>query len=98
MSVKKQTPSLFKLYSFYKELPEFLDVSDVDSHFEHIFDVSQSQHRRARVGKGSNKKSFTFKLFQFCDLKTQQRYFYIQVVPILRFKDTAALYPPKGRE
>ena len=65
---------LFKLYSFNKKIPEILDVSDVDSHFKHIFDVSQSQHRRARVGKGSNKKSFTFKLFQFCDLKTQQRY------------------------
>ena len=26
-----------------------------------------------RVSRGSNKKSFAFKLFQFCDLKTQQR-------------------------
>ena len=27
-----------------------------------------------RVSRGSNKKSFAIKLFQFCDLKTQQRY------------------------
>ena len=27
-----------------------------------------------RVSRGSNKKSFAVKLFQFCDLKTQQRY------------------------
>ena len=32
MSVKKQNPSLCKLYSFYEELPEdFLDETDVDS-------------------------------------------------------------------
>ena len=27
-----------------------------------------------RVSRGSNKKSFAIRLFQFCDLKTQQRY------------------------
>ena len=27
-----------------------------------------------RISRGSNKKSFAVKLFQFCDLKTQQRY------------------------
>ena len=32
MSVKKQIPSLCKLYSFYEEIPEvFLDEIDVDS-------------------------------------------------------------------
>ena len=76
MSVKKQIPSLCKLYSFYEEIPEeFLDETDVDSYFYHnIFDISQSQHRIVRVSRGSNKKSFAIKLFQFCDLKTQQRY------------------------
>ena len=76
MSVKKQIPSLCKLYSFYEEIPEeFLDETDVDSYFYHnIFDISQSQHRIGQVSRGSNKKSFAFKLFQFCDLKTQQRY------------------------
>ena len=76
MSVKKQIPSLRKLYSFYEEIPEeFLDETDLDSYFYHnIFDISQSQHRIVRVSRGSNKKSFAFKLFQFCDLKTQQRF------------------------
>ena len=76
MSVKRQIPSLCKLYSFYEEIPEeFLDETDVVSYFYHnIFDISQSQHRIVRVSRGSNKKSVTIKLFQFCDLKTQQRY------------------------
>ena len=76
MSVKKQIPSLCKLYSFHEEKPEeFLDETDVDSYFYHNnFDISQSQHRIVRVSRGSNKKSFAIKLFQFCDLKTQQRY------------------------
>ena len=76
MSVEKQTPSLCKLYSFYGETPEeFLDETDVDSYFHHnIFNNSQSQHRIKRVSRSSNKKSFAIKLFQFCDLKTQQRY------------------------
>ena len=34
MSVKKQTTSFCKLYSFYEEIPEeFLDETDVDSFF-----------------------------------------------------------------
>ena len=76
MSVEKQIPNLYKLYSFYEEIPEaFLDETDVDKYFYHnIFNVSQSQHRIVRVSRGSNKKSFAIKLFQFCDLKTQQRY------------------------
>ena len=76
MSVKKQNPSLCKLYSFYEEIPEeFLDETDVDSYFYHnTFDISQSQHRKVRVSRGSNKKSFAIKSFQACDLKTQQRY------------------------
>ena len=76
MSVKKQIPRLCKLYSFYEGIPEeFLDETDVDSYFYHkIFDISQSQHRIVRVSRGPNKKSFAIKLFQFCDLKTQQRY------------------------
>ena len=51
-----------------------MDETDVDSYFNHnSFDISQSQHRRVRVSKGSNKKSFAFKFFQFSDLKAQQR-------------------------
>ena len=84
MSVKKQIPSLCKLSSFYEEIPEeFFDKTDVDSYFCHnIFDMSQSQHRILRVSRGSNKKSFGIKLFQFCDLKTQQRYIIQQEVNI----------------
>ena len=76
MSVKKQIPSLCKLYSFYEEIPEeFLDETDVESQFYHyIFDISQSQHRIVRVSRGSNEKSFAN-----------------QVVAVLRFKDTATL-------
>ena len=76
MPVKKQIPGLCKLYPFYEEIPkEFLDETDVDSYFYHnIFELSLSQHRIVRVSGGSNKKSFAIKLFQFCDLKTQQRY------------------------
>ena len=76
MSVKDQIPSLCKLYSFHEETPEeSLDDTDVESYFYHnIFDISQSQHRIVRVSRGSNKKSFAIKLFQFCDLKTKQRY------------------------
>ena len=52
----------------------FLDETDVISYFYHnIFNISQSQHRIVRVSRGSNKKSFAIKLFQFCKLKTQQR-------------------------
>ena len=52
-----------------------MDGIDVDSYFYHNnFDLSQSQHRIVRVSRGSNKKLFAIKLFQFCGLKTQQRY------------------------
>ena len=52
-----------------------MDETVVDSYFYHnIFDISQSQHRIVRDIRGSNKKSSAIKLFQFCDLKTQQRY------------------------
>ena len=75
MSTKKQISSLCKLYSIYEEKPEdFLDETDVNSYFyHHILDISQSHHRIVRVSKGSNKKSFAFKVFQFCDSKLQQQ-------------------------
>ena len=90
MSVKKQIPSLCKLYSFYEEIPEeFLDETDVASYFYHnIFDISQSQHRINRLSRGSNKKSFAIKLFQFCDLKTQQRYILLEEVNVSKREHT----------
>ena len=71
LSTKKQISSLCKLYSIYEETPEeFLEETDVDSYFYHsILDISQSHHGIVRVSKGSNKKSFAFKLFHFCDSK-----------------------------
>ena len=76
MSTKKQISSLCKLYSTYEEIPEeILDETDVDSYFYHnILDISQSHNRNVRVSKGSNKKSFAFKVFRFCDSKLQQRF------------------------
>ena len=73
---KKQMSSLCKLYSVYGEIPEeFFDETDVVSYFYHnILDISRSHHRMVRVSKGSNKKSFAFKVFQFCGSKSQQRY------------------------
>ena len=52
-----------------------MDETDVDSYFFHnIWDISQSHNRKVRVSKGSNKKSFAFKVFNFCDSKLQQRF------------------------
>ena len=84
MSTKKQISSLCKLYSVYEEIPEeFLDETDVDSYFYHnILDISQSHHRIVRVSKGSNKKSFAFKVFHFCDSKLQQRFILEEEVSI----------------
>ena len=83
MSVKKQIPSLCKLYSLYEEKPEeFLDETAVDSYFYHnFFDISQSQYRILRVTRGCNKKNV-------CN----------QVAPALRLKDTALLYLPRRSE
>ena len=54
LSVKKKTPSLCTLFSFYKKTPEELaDEADKDSHFYHnIFDISKWEHREAHVTKG----------------------------------------------
>ena len=84
MSTKKQNSSLWKLYSIYEEITEeILDETDVDSYFCHnILDISQSHHRIVRVSKGSNKKSFAFKVFRFCDSKLQQRFILKEEVSI----------------
>ena len=84
MSTKKQFSSLCKLYSKYKEIPEeFLDETDVDSYFYHnILDILHSHHRKVRVSKGSNKKSFAFKVSHYCDSKLQQRFILKEQVSI----------------
>ena len=66
-----------------KEQKIFLDETDVDSYFYHnILDISQSHHRIVRASKGSNKKSFAFKVFHFCDSKLQQRFILKEEVSI----------------
>ena len=72
MSLKKQIPSISKLYTIYEEVPgNFLDETDVGSYFYHnILDIALIDNRFVRVSKGSNKK-IDFKLFQFCNLKNQ---------------------------
>ena len=84
MSTKKQISSLCKLFSVYQEIPEeILDETDVDSYLYHnILDFSQSHHRIVRVSRGSNKKSFVFKVFHFCDSKLQQRFILKEEVSI----------------
>ena len=60
-----------------------MNESDVDTCFYHnLFDISQSQQRMVRVSKGSKKKFFAIKLFQFCNLKSQQRYIFQEEVKI----------------
>ena len=84
ISTNNQISSFCKLYSVYEEIPEeFLDETDVDSYFYHnILDISQSHQRIVRVSKGSNKKSFAFKVFHFCDLRLQQRFILKEEVSI----------------
>ena len=91
MSAKKQSTSIWKLCSFYKETSEeFLDETDVDSFFhQYVFDISQSRFGKARVSWSSNKKSFAIKLFHFCHIKTQQRYILQKVVDISKRKLTS---------
>ena len=76
MSVKMQIPSLINWYTNYEEVPEsFLDQTDVDSFFyNNILDIALIDNRIVRVSKASNRKIFAFKLFQFCNLKNQQRF------------------------
>ena len=84
MSTKKQISSLCKLYLVYEKKPEeFLYETDFDSYFYHnVLDISQSHHRIVRVSKGSNKKSFAFKVFRFCDSKQQHRFILKEEVSI----------------
>ena len=86
MFTKKQFSSMCKLYSVYEATPEeFLDETDVDSYFHHnTLDISQSHYRIVRVSEGSNKQSFAFKMFHFCDSKLQQRFILKEEASILK--------------
>ena len=84
MSTKEQFSSWCKLYAVYEETPgDVLDETDVDSYFHHtILVISHFHHRIARFSKGSNKKSFAFKVFCFCDSKLQQLFIFKEEVSI----------------
>ena len=92
MSVRKQISSLGKLYTIYEEVPEsFLEETDVDSCFYHnVWDIALIDNRIVRLSECSNKKIFAFKLFQFCNLKNQQRFFLEEEVS-LSLKEPAAI-------
>ena len=92
MCVKKQIPSLSELFTFYEEVLEnVLDETDVDSCFHHnILDIALIDNRIVRVSEGSTKKTFSFKLFQFCNLKNQQRFILVEEVSV-SLKELAAI-------
>ena len=92
MSIKKQIPSLSKLFTIYEEVPEsFLDETDVDGYFYHnILDIALIDNPMVRVSKGSKKKFFAFKLFQFCNLKNQHRFILEEEVSV-SLKELAAI-------
>ena len=96
MSTKKQISSLCKLFSVYEEIPEeVLEETDVDSYFITNFSTFQSHHRIVRVSKGSNKKSFAFKVFHFCDSKLEQRFILREEVNISK-KEIESLLDSSG--
>ena len=79
------------MYTIYEEFPEiFLTETDVDSYFYHnILDIALIDNRLVRVSKGSNEKNFAFKLFQFCNLKNQQK-FILEEEVLVSLKELAA--------
>ena len=56
------------------------------------FDSSQSEHPTARVSRGSNQNFFASRLFQFSDLKTQQRYILQEEVIISKSELSSLVY------
>ena len=80
MSVKKPIPSLCKLGSIYEEKPEeVLDVSDLYNWFYRKIFDNSQSEHRIVL----------------LSIKSKKKVFRDQIVPSLRFEDTAALYPPK---
>ena len=69
-----------------------MDKTDVDSYFYHnILDTGQSHPQIVRVSKGSNKKSFAFRVFPFCDSKLQQRFILKEEVSISKKENESLL-------
>ena len=51
-----------------------MDETDVDFFYHNLLDIALIDNQIVRVSKGSNKKVFALKLFQFCNLKNQQKF------------------------
>ena len=70
MSVRKQNPTLGKLYTNYKEVPEsFLDETDVDIYFYHnIWDIALIDNRIVG-GSKSSQKNFCFQTISVLQLE-----------------------------
>ena len=77
VNVYKEANSKIKqiVYILRRSTRKFLNETDVYSYFYHnILDLALIDNRIVRVSKVSNKQFFAFKLFQFCNLKNQQRF------------------------
>ena len=80
------------LFSIRRITSKFLDGTDVESYLYHnILDISQSHQRIVRVSKISIKKSFSFKVFHFCDSKVQQRFILREEVSIFNGENESLL-------
>ena len=80
MTDVKQSPNLCKLHSFYENTTEeFFDETDIDSYFYHNIFDISQFQHRLVRVRKSSNKQS----------------FFLQVVPILLFKDTASLYPTR---
>ena len=63
----------------------FSDETEVESFFNiNVFDISQSEPRLVRVSRSSNEKFFAFKMFEYCDLKTQERSIFPEEVSFVK--------------
>ena len=82
MSVKKRIPSLCKLYSFYEEIPEQF-LDETDVNSYFYHNIFDISQSQYRIVRVS-RGSKKNHLPSSCS--------------VLRFKDTATLYPPRRSE
>ena len=76
MPIRNQLPTLSKLYSIYKEIPEdLLDEADIDACFyRSILNITKKENRLVRLSKTSNKNSFKLKVCKIDCSTIQQKY------------------------
>ena len=100
MSIKKQIPSLCKIYSKYEEKPEeFLDETDVNNCVYHIFEISQSWCRIVRITKSSKKcllpsSFFIFAIWSsFMSFRRKQFFCRTEISPLVeRSRDSLKIF------